>query len=134
MYTYSIDPYVIYMLTFEGICDDNSIKFWDYKSSSYITKPLNNELLVDLYYFKNYLKLTNSEQSETERTSQDDVTIRGTFIFSYSPTNIYNRFKRKFSNMLPWFNFTPKNVIELSKSLSKPNNQNYYPKITNTQS
>ena len=122
------------MLTFEGICDDNSIKFWDYKSSSYITKPLNNELLVDLNYLKNYLKLTNSEQSETERASQDDVTIRGTFIFSYSPTNIYNRFKRKFSNMLPWFNFTPKNVIELSKSLSKPNNQDYYPKITNMQS
>ena len=45
----------------------------------------------------------------------DQTKIRGEFIINISPTNIYNRFHRKFGNNLKDFDLTPDDIIELSK-------------------
>ena len=45
----------------------------------------------------------------------DKSVIRGKFMISFSLTNIYNRFHRKFENSLKDFNLTPNVIIQLSK-------------------
>ena len=64
---------------------------------------------------------------DLKRQSQGDYYVSGTFIFNISPTNIYNRFKRKFGNKLKWFKFTPLNVIQLSKYKRKMELKDFYP-------
>ena len=102
------------MLTYEGINSDGEISYWDYKQKAFVTKKLHNELKSDINFFKAYSLSLKINSNDFIRTSEDGETIEGTFIFNISPTNMYNRFKRKFSNKLKWFDYTPKNVIELS--------------------
>ena len=45
----------------------------------------------------------------------DKTTIRGKFLISIYPTNIYNRFHRKIGNSLKDFDLTPNDIIKLSK-------------------
>ena len=40
--------------------------------------------------------------------------IKGIFIIDASPTNIYNKFKRQFSNAVPDFKCTPREILKLS--------------------
>ena len=48
------------------------------------------------------------QSKDMQRPSEDGVIIEYTFILNVKPTNLYNRFKRKFRKKLKWFNFTPK--------------------------
>ena len=54
MYSLAIDPYALYMLTYEGILDNKEIGYWDYKQMSFISKELHKELINDINYFKVY--------------------------------------------------------------------------------
>ena len=119
MYSLAIDPYILYMLTYEGINSDGEISYWDYKQKAFVTKKLHNELKSDINFFKAYSLSLKINSNDFIRTSEDEETIEGTFIFNISPTNMYNRFKRKFSNKLKWFDYTPKNIIELSNYRKK---------------
>ena len=38
IYTYAIDPYVINTLSYEEIFEEGILKFWDFKSSTILTK------------------------------------------------------------------------------------------------
>ena len=125
IYSLSIDPYVIYMLTYEGISDNREITYWDYKKTSFVTKELHKELLNDINYFKIYSEMKGMQSKDMQRSSEDEAIITGTFILNIKPTNLYNRFKRKFGNKLKWFRFTPKNVIELSEYRRKFDKSNF---------
>ena len=96
------------MLTYEGISDNREITYWDYKKTSFVTKELHKELLNDINYFKIYSEMKGMQSKDMQRSSEDEAIITGTFILNIKPTNLYNRFKRKFGNKLKWFRFTPK--------------------------
>ena len=130
IYTYAINPYVIYTLTYEGIDENGFITYWDFKSSSNTVKPLHTELLNDIKLFKLLTSSTKKIDFVSERTSPNYTVIRGTFIFSVTPTNIFNRFKRKFGIKSMKLSFTPGDVIKLSKYMTRKHDSNYYPKIT----
>ena len=49
----------------------------------------------------------------------DKTKIKGKFIIDASPTNIYNKFNRKFGNTISEFNFTPNDIIKASKLMQK---------------
>ena len=77
--------------------------------------------------------LTSSEKKinvENEITCPNYTWIRGTFIFSITPSNIFNRFKRKFRVKATKLNFTPEDIIKLSKYMTRQHDSNYYKKIT----
>ena len=82
---------------------------------SFISKELHKELINDINYFKVYSNMKGIQSKDMQRPSEDGDIIEGTFILNVKQTNLYNRFKRKFRNKLKWFNFTSKNVIELSE-------------------
>ena len=63
----------------------------------------------------------------------DKTILEGKFIVSFSPTNIYNRFKRRFGNTITDFNLTPNDIVKLSKfnsqnELTDQYNRSIFPK------
>ena len=54
MYSLGIDPYTIYLLTYEGIQSDVRIEYWDSKSSSMKSEILAKILLNDINFYKTY--------------------------------------------------------------------------------
>ena len=40
----------------------------------------------------------------------------GEFIFEYTSSSIYNRFAICFGGKLPWFKYTPNQIVKLSES------------------
>ena len=74
------------------------------------TVNVSKKLLNGLNNYKIYSNAKGLASKDTQRQSPDGKTIFGTFIFSLSPTNIYNRFKRQIGNKLKWFKLTPHNV------------------------
>ena len=61
------------------------------------------ELWSDINLIKGYQETENSQLRRTFRIMIDQTKIRGEFIINISPTNIYNRFHRKFGNSLKDF-------------------------------
>ena len=61
-----------------------------------------------------------------ERKSMDGVYVVGSFIFSAKPTGIFNKFKRKFSELLKDFNITPRDMIVLSKYMKRANDAEFH--------
>ena len=55
------------------------------------------------------------EYRKIVRVMIDKTKIKGDFIIKISPTNVYNRFNRRFGNVIDIFNLTPNDVIQLSK-------------------
>ena len=131
MYSLAVDPYTIYLLTYEGIKENDIIEYWDHKSSCFQTETVTKILLNDINYFKNFSQMQHIQSTDTQRESQDGHIVEGTFIFSPKPTNIYNRFKRKFGQKLTWLNFTPLNIIHLSKYRRKLEQKDFYPTLSN---
>ena len=125
MYSLAIDPYVLYTLTYEGINNDGEIKYWDYKQKTFVCKQLHKELRNDIVYFRLYPSCHKMNSNDSIRTSEDGENIEGTFIINISPTNMYNRLKRGFSNKLKWFHFTPKDLIDLSNYRKKFDKTDY---------
>ena len=54
MYFLEIDPYALYMLTYEGILDNIEITNLDFKQMPFVSKELHKELINDINYFKVY--------------------------------------------------------------------------------
>ena len=54
IYSFSINPYSIFLLTFEGIKDNLLIENWNHKSGQTETVNVSKELLNDLNYNKIY--------------------------------------------------------------------------------
>ena len=127
MYSLSLDPYHIYSLTVDGIININQIQYWDYKSSTKKTCFLYYELWSDINTIKQYQEKENNQVRQILRVKIDKTTIRGKFLISISPTNIYNRFHRKFGNSLKDFDLTPNDIIKLSKY----NSQNWFQGVYN---
>ena len=46
----------------------------------------------------------------------DKTKIKGYFKIDISPTDIYNKFHRKFRNTINDFNFTPNDIVQLSNN------------------
>ena len=92
-------------------------------------KVLHCQLINDLNFFKLYSKHSEIECKEDKRASSNGVVIKGHFIINLTPTNMYNRFARKFGNEVKWFNFTPKDIIYLSVKENKSSISNGYLKI-----
>ena len=119
MYSLSLDPYHVYSLRYEDILSKNKIQYWDYRSSSRKTSYLSFELWSDINLIKKYRKKEMGEIRSTIRIMINHTKIRGSFIIGISPTNIYNRFHRKFSNTIPTFDLTPNDIVQLSRLNSK---------------
>ena len=115
IYYLSLDPYHIYSLTFDGIINMNQIQYWDYKSSTKKTCFLYYELWSDINTIKQYQEKENNQVRQTLRVMINKTAIRGKFLISISPTNIYNRFHRKLGNSLKDFDLTSNDIIKLSK-------------------
>ena len=130
IYSLAIDPYTINLITYEGISTEKFIQYWDYKSSWVRTRYINQELINDIVYFKNYSQKKGIMSLDKQRIAPDGNIIEGTFVFNISPTNIYNRFARKFGNKLKWFKFTPLNVIQLSRYRTKLGTKSFCPTLT----
>ena len=114
MYSLSLDPYHIFSLRYEDILSKDQIQYWDYRTSSKKTCYLYYELWSDINIIKRYQEFEKGECRSTARVMIDKTKIKGCFIIDISPTNIYNRFHRKFSNTINDFNFTPNDIVQLS--------------------
>ena len=88
MYRLSLDPYALYLFTFEGIICNNVIEYWNHKTESLKCKVICKDLMNDFKYLKGILERTGEKSTNTTRTAYDGKTVTGTFIFSKSPTNI----------------------------------------------
>ena len=130
IYTLAIDPYTVWLLTYEGLQDEGYIKYWDHKTRELKSQQISKEFANNFIYFKAYSELKEISSKDLKRQSQDGSNVSGTFIFNISPTNIYNRFKRKFGNKLKWFKFTPLNVIQLSRFKKGMELKDFYPSIS----
>ena len=93
------------------------------------SKVVYQGLLNDIKMFKKYSENSTKLNIFSQRVSFNYKIIEGTFIFKKSPTNIYNRFARKFGRKLKWFKFTPKNVIQLSNYRADIENDEITPKL-----
>ena len=95
------------------------------------TIEMSKELLNDLNYYKIYSKAKDLISKDIQRQSPHGKIIERTFIFTLSPTNIYNRFKRQFDNKLKWFKFTPHNIAQLSINKRREDENLKYVKLSN---
>ena len=126
MFSLSLDPYHIYSLRYEDILSTYQIQYWDYKASSKRILVLNYELWSDINIIKKYKEFEIGEIRNTVRIMIDKTKIKGKFIIDASPTNIYNKFNRKFGNTISEFNFTPNNIIKASKLNAKANSRGFF--------
>ena len=126
MYSLSLDPYHIFGLCYEDVLSNTKIQWWDYKTSSMKSGFLYYELWSDIMTIKKYTEWKIGESRVKVRNMLDQKRIKGHFIIDASPTNIYNKFKRHFSNSVPNFIYTPKEIIDLSLLNSKTKSWYHY--------
>ena len=116
IYSLSMNPASLVLLTYESISFKGVLKYWDDKSMSFEEFQLSKEMIQDFKYFKNYSIQKDKLSIVNSKVSHNGKIIKGTFIFNLSATNIFNRFKRKFGGKLSWFKWSPKDVELLGKS------------------
>ena len=119
MYALGLEPYRLCLLKFKSLKDNKTIKVFDHKSRSKIELKVTDELYNELLYLKNFKNLKNELNCFEERFSLDGTKIVGTFIFKTSPTGIFNKFHRKFGGVLKDLEITLKDMIILSKYMSR---------------
>ena len=126
MYSLSLNPYHLYSLKYDDILSDNQIQYWDYKSSTYKTCYLYYELWSDINVIKQYQEAKYGILRKIVRIMIDKTKIRGVFIIDVSPTNIYNRFHRKFGKSIDDFDITPNDILQLSRFNAQKMTQGLY--------
>ena len=126
MYFLSLIPYHLCSLKYDNILSDNQIQYWDYKSSTYKTCYLYYELWSDINVIKQYQEAKYGILCKIVRIMIDKTKIREEFIIGVSPTNIYNRFHRKFGKSIDDFDITPKNILQLSRFNAQKMTQGLY--------
>ena len=92
MYILALDPYALYMLTYEGIINDKVWEYWDHKTGNFKCKVITKELINDFRYLKILLERPEVNSVNTIRTAYDGKLVSSTFIFRKSPTNISAKF------------------------------------------
>ena len=126
MFTLSLEPYNISLLTFASIKQDRSIEYWDHKLRRTVELKLSTSLYNELVFLKNWKILKGNLIKNEERKSMEGVYVVGDSIFSTKPTGIFNRFNRKFSELLKDFNITPRDMIVLSKYIKRANDAEFH--------
>ena len=114
MCSLSFSSLILEILSFDTIDEAKSIIYWDPYESNYKDKYIEEDLYSKLMHFKKYkseLKLINKTKS---RKSTDGKIIEGDFIISILSNMIYKRFHSRFDNILPWFCYTPNEVVKYS--------------------
>ena len=126
MFTLGMTPYTISLLTFESLTDFKTLKYFDHKTRSVIEAKLTEELLNELIYLKIYKNNLKELNQDEERKSLDGKIIKGTFIFSDSPTSICNKFARKFGGLLLNFDITPRDMAIISRYYRRIDDNSLY--------
>ena len=114
MYLYRLAPSQIYLLDFDSFTNDRCLTAIKEESSNYKTIKVSISLLNDVNYYIVYRKLTGNEIKYWRRITHNGVILNGKFIFTQKPKTIYNRFNSGFGGSIPWFNYSPKDIITLS--------------------
>ena len=114
MYLYRLAPSQIYLLDFDSFTNDRCLTAIKEESSNYKTTKVSISLLNDVNYYIVYRKLTGNEIKYWRRITHNGVILNGKFIFTQKPKTIYNRFNSGFGGSIPWFNYSPKDIITLS--------------------
>ena len=119
MYELGLEPYNLCLLTFESMNNSKAIELWDHKSKQIVSIKFPESLYGEFEYLKVYRRLCNKLNESEQRYSLDGTLVEGTFIFQTKPTGIFNKFKRKFGGLLRNFDFTPWDLILLSRFKEK---------------
>ena len=107
--------------------NSKAIELWDHKSKQIVSIKLPESLYGEFEYLKVHRRLYNKLNESEQRYSLDGTLVEGTFIFQTKPTGIFNKFKRKFGGLLKNFDFTPRDLILLSRFKEKLPFQRLYP-------
>ena len=114
MYSLALTPEAISLLIFNSIDENGILTYWDAKEKKYIDAKLNSHLLRDLMFLKNKQIKNKSYVKSKTRLFKNKINTSRDFMVSISASGIYNRFARKFGGKIDWFDFTPKDIINLS--------------------
>ena len=116
MYEFRLTPSEIYLLNTESFTDSESLIFIKEENTNVKTIKVSQTLRNDIKFYIIYRKLTGNEIVLCSRITQNGVALNWKFIFTQKPKTIYNHFNSRFGGTLPWFNFTPRAIVTLSKN------------------
>ena len=71
MYSLTLDPYHLFGLRYEELLNNDKIQWWDYKSSSFKSEFLYNELWSDINFLKKMRDQIDTFPRCTIRTMPD---------------------------------------------------------------
>ena len=125
IYELGLEPYRISLLMWSSLANDKTMKYFDHKLREIIVVKISNELYSDLIYLKQRKALKNIQKDYDKRYSLDGTTFIGGFIFSSKPTEIFNKFKRRFGGALKIHEIIPKDLVILSKYQDKVGNKKF---------
>ena len=117
IYSLGINPETLHFLTFNSIDDEGNIEYFDTQLERYLTIRLNESLLRDIKFLKDFKTKYYQKTDDSVRCFKDKYVFMGDFIFSVSISAIYSRFSRNFGGMLKWFKYTPHQIVKLSKAI-----------------
>ena len=117
MYSLGVNPETLVLLTFDSIDEEGNMTYFDTQIEKYLTVKLNQNLLRDIMFLKDHRFKVEKETSDSYRLHKDKLIIMGDFIISVSAQAIYNRFSRRFGDMVKWFEYTPSQIVKLSKAM-----------------
>ena len=75
IYTLSIDPYTIWLLTYEGLQNEGYITYWDHKTRELKSQQISKEFVNNFIYFKTYSDLKGISSKDLKRQSQDGCNV-----------------------------------------------------------
>ena len=117
IYSLGVNPETLVLLTYDSIDEEVNITYFDTEIEKYLTVKLNKNLIRDIMYLKENRCKNEKELSYSYRVYKDKLIVMGDFIISVSAPEIYNRFSRRFGGMVKWFDYTPGQIVKLSKAM-----------------
>ena len=126
MYELGIEPYNLCLFTFDGLHDNRTIKYYDHKIRGIKEVNLSISLYSEFVYLKMWKKMNGELNNWDKRESLYGFSVFGDFIFSTKATGIYNKFERKFGGLLKDFDYTPRDLIVLSKYMKRKEDSSFY--------
>ena len=116
MYSIGINSETVVLLIFDSIDENGKMRYFDTLKLKYVDTILNQNLIRDIKFFKDTMLEIKSETKNNFRCFQNKTIVMGEFIFEYTSSAIYNRFAICFGGKLPWFKYTPNQIVKLSES------------------
>ena len=117
MYSLGVNPETLILLTFDSIDSKGNMEYFDTQLKKYLAIRLNENLLRDIMFLKEYKAKCKQEIKDNVRCFKDKFVLMGDFMIFASAPAIYNRFSRNFGGMLKWFAYTPHQIVKLSKAI-----------------